>query len=202
MSMANNAEAIGQLLASNALMNGERELLQRRNNTAAETPKTSEQQVASPISHDARAVSAVLLTLLDERLQASDAAILAAKGRTAGPRFGSGEAAASLKAISAKYAEDGLVSQAETVRPEPAPAADHGQLRQAPSMVSPDLQTFIQRFVAFATGPTERNGEVHSRAPGSGGEPRPANALSIARIAIFILVAWWLGVLFVQWFAK
>lgn len=200
--MANNAEAIGQLLASNALMKGERELLQGRNDTAAEPPKTSEQQVAPPISHDARAVSAVLLTLLDERLQASDAASRAAEGRAAGPKSGPGDAGAALKAISAKYAEDGLVSRSETARLELAPAADRSQHRPAPPMVSADLQTFIQRFVAFATGPTERNGDARGMATGGGGELRPTTAFSIARIAMSILVVWWLGVLFVQWFAR
>jgi hypothetical protein len=78
--VANSADGVGQLIANSALMKGERELLRKRDEPPTETsaPRAA-RPAAEPITNDSKVVSAVLLTLLDERLQAEAALIAGPK---------------------------------------------------------------------------------------------------------------------------
>jgi hypothetical protein len=145
--LGTNAEAIGQLLATSALMDGERELLRKQGDRPAETAAPPAPQKAGPISHDSKAVATVLLTLLDEQLHATETASAALKA--ANPADG-GDGAS--KQVAARYATDGLIPSDDSSLPEPMIASDQARLRDMQPTVSADLQTFMQRFAAIAAG--------------------------------------------------
>jgi hypothetical protein len=200
--MANSAEAVGQLLAQSMLMKGERQLLGKKDEPPAQAAKPTTQQTAEPIAHDSKAVAAVLLTLLDERLQASDAE-LAALLNSPDRKSPTDDADASRR-VAAKYAQDGLNAGDDALRPEMAIPAIQVQVLERPPIVSPDLQTFMQRFVAFAAG------RSIATDPESIGDSRASrrNVSSLLdgpptfRVVALALGLLWLVVLIIEWATK
>lgn len=192
--MANNPEAIGQLLANSALMKGERELL-RKQAEPGDAAKSTTQQKAEPIVNNSKTVETVLLTLLDEQLHAAETE-LASQPKNTNPS----DVGASQR-VAAKYVADGLTPGDDPLPPGPAIANDQVRMREMTPVVSADLQTFVQRFAAFAAGrPT---------APVSGpnGTARRSTGIAAAlfyrasplRIASAIAVLLWLVTLIVRW---
>ena len=194
--MANNAEAIGQLLANSALMNGERELLFKQEKPG-DAAKPTAQQKAEPIVNNSKTVETVLLTLLDEQLHATEAEI-ASQPKSANPADGDVNAS---KRVAAKYAADGLTPGDDFLQPERAIPNDQVRMREMSSVVSADLQTFVQRFAAFAAGrPTAPVSEPNGTARSSTGLAAALfNRASPLRIASAIAALLWLGALIVQW---
>ena len=194
--MATNAEAVGQLLANSALMKGERELLRKQEEPPAEA-KSATQQKAEPIVNNNKTVATVLLTLLDEQLHATEAA-LASQPKNANSTDGDVNAP---KRVAARYAADGLIPGDDSVLPEPAIASDQVRMRETPSVVSADLQTFVQRFAAVAAGqPTAAASETRATARRSIGIAAALfNRASPLRLASAIAVLLWLVALIVRW---
>lgn len=143
--MATNAEAVGRLLANSALMQGERELMRKPNDHAATATKPASAPTAEPIVNNSKSVEAVLLTLLDEQLHATETTF-AAQPKT----VADGEAAAS-KRLAARYTADGLMMPgSESASPDIPLAHDGLRLRDVPIAISADLQSFVQRSAAMA----------------------------------------------------
>lgn len=194
--MANSAEGVGQLLANSALMKGERELLRKRDEPPPETSTPSAARpAAEPIANDSKAVSAVLLALLDERLQAD--AALAAPSKSAN---GNSEADAS-KRVAAKYAADGLIPGDDLIIPQPSVQPDVTRSGVAPPLVSPDLQTFMQRFVAVVAGrPVSLSrDEIGASRGARGNTPVSFGTTSVLRVAGIAAGLVWLLILVVEW---
>lgn len=146
--MANSADGVGKLIANSALMKGERELLRKRDEPPTETSApTAGRPAAEPITNDSKVVSAVLLTLLDERLQA-DAALIAGPK----PAMSDNSDADVSKRVAAKYAADGLIPGDDLIAPQPPAQPDAARASAGPPLISPDLQTFMQRFAAAVAG--------------------------------------------------
>lgn len=197
--MATNPEAVGRLLANSALMQGERQLLRRQGEPAAEAETTAVQQKADPIANDSKAVATVLLTLLDEQLHAIETAPSGRPG-TANATDSDVDAP---KRVAAKYAADGLVASDDSVLTEPMIANDQARMREMPSMVSADLQTFVQRFTAFAAGRSLfANENASSTRRGTGTASGFFNRASPLRLASVAAVLLWLLTLIVQWMAR
>lgn len=196
--MATNAEAVGQLLANSALMKGERELLRKQEEPPAEA-KSAAQQKAEPIVNNNKTVATVLLTLLDEQLHATEAA-LASQPKNANSTDGDVNAP---KRVAAKYAADGLIPGDDSVLPEPAIASDQVRMREMPFIVSADLQTFVQRFAAFAAGRSVAANETTRDARSSiESAPTLFSRASALRLAGVIAALLWLVALIVQWAAR
>ena len=196
--MAINAEAVGQLLANSALMKGERELLRKQEEPPAEA-KSATQQKAEPIVNNNKTVATVLLTLLDEQLHATEAA-LASQPKNANSTDGDVNAP---KRVAAKYAADGLIPGDDSVLPEPAIASDQVRMREMPSIVSADLQTFVQRFAAFAAGRSAAPNETTRDARSSTGSAATLfSRASALRLAGVIAALLWLVALIVEWAAR
>jgi hypothetical protein len=146
--VANSADGVGKLIANSALMKGERELLRKRDEPPTETSApTAGRPAAEPITNDSKVVSAVLLTLLDERLQA-DAALIAGPK----PAMSDNSDADVSKRVAAKYAADGLIPGDDLIAPQPPAQPDAARASAGPPLISPDLQTFMQRFAAAVAG--------------------------------------------------
>jgi hypothetical protein len=192
----NSAEGVGQLLANSALMKGERELLRRRDDPPAEesTPGTA-RATAEPIANDSKIVSAVLLTLLDERLQADDA--LSANLKS--PKADTGETDAS-KRVAARYAADGLIPGDDLIASQQPVQPDLARAGPVPPLASPDLQTFMQRFVAAVSGrPVISAGEAVATRDARRNAPVSFGTVSILRNAGVAAGLIWLVVLIVAW---
>lgn len=195
--MANNAEAVGQLLANSALMKGERELL-RKQEERGDAAKSIAQQKAEPIVNNSKTVETVLLTLLDEQLHAAEAEIASQPKNTNPADVGASQR------VAAKYAADGLTPGDDPLPPGPAIANDQLRMREMPSVVSADLQTFVQRFAAFAAGrPTAAVSETSGTTRGGAGLAATLfNRASPLRVASAIAVLFWLVALIVRWAAR
>ena len=197
--MATNPEAVGRLLANSALMNGERELLRRRDGPPAETSQSVSHQQAPPIATDNKAVTTVLLTLLDEQLHATE---IAAAGLLSAQKPADSAVTASKLAM-ARYATDGFVGGDDPGLPQPMIGADQMRMQATTSVVSADLQTFVQRFAAFAAGRSlgahENSAASRSGAgPGAGLFSR-GSPLGVAGLAAVLLL---LLAIIVQWAAR
>lgn len=194
--MATNAEAVGRLLANSALMNGERELLRKQEEPSSKTATSAAQQKAEPIANDSKAVATVLLTLLDEQLHAVETATM---GQLKTAKSADEDFSAS-KRVTAKYATDGLVPGNDSDLPEAMIASDQIRMREMSSVVSADLQTFVQRFAAFAAGRSRSTNENANASRGNTGVVSAFfNRASPLRLASIAAVLLWLLALIVQW---
>lgn len=194
--MANNPEAIGQLLANSALMKDERELL-RKQEEPRDVAKPSTQPKAEPIVNNNKTVETVLLTLLDEQLHATEAEV-ASQPKSTNPTDGDVNA---QKRVAAKYAADGLTPGDDPLLRGAAIPNDQVRMQETPSIVSADLQTFVQRFAAIAAGrSTAAASETRGTARGSIGIAAALfNRASPLRIASAIAVLLWLVALIGRW---
>jgi len=196
--MATNPEAVGRLLANSALMNGERELLRRRDGPPVEPATSAAHPQAPPIATDNKAVTSVLLALLDEQLHAMET-VGPGQARPQNPADG-GISASNLAA--ARYATDGFVRGDDSGLPEPMIGADPMRTQAMPSVVSADLQTFVQRFAAFAAGRSrgahENAGDSRSGGASGAGLFNRTSPLGFAGLAAVLLL---LLAIIVQWVA-
>jgi hypothetical protein len=179
-------------------MRGERELLRKRDEPAPDGGKSGAPNQAPPISHDSKAVAAVLLKLLDERLQASDAALMGQADAPAG-RGAAGDGLTSSGRIAAQYAEDGLAAIADPVRPEIGSPNAQVPMRDAPPAASPDLQTFLQRVAAFASGRSmavDSAGRARDRGPKASPMFSPRSVVRMAGVAVAL---WYVVAIIADW---
>lgn len=196
--MANSSESVGQLLANSALMKGERDLFRKQDAPPAEAAKTATQPTAEPIVHDSKAVAAVLLAMLDEQLQAADAALAAGSKAI---QSNTAEADAS-KRVAQKYASDGLVGD-DLGTPQQFAQPDAARISNTPPIASADLQTFIQRFAAFAAGQPaafEADGPTAKRLA-SRNDASFFSTPSLLRFAGIAAGVLWLAMMIVGWIA-
>lgn len=200
MSVASNTETVGRLLATSTLMKGERELLRKQDEPAPEAAKPALQHAPAPISHDSKTTAAVLLKLLDDRLQASEAEAASPEKTTSGPRRVAGDdATESSKRVSARYAEDGLTSASDTGRPETAILIEQFRARDAVPSTSPELQTFIQRLAAFAAGRPDVRASIDPDGRREGRVFDPLGGMTVVTIFVFALVLLWLTAMMFGW---
>lgn len=191
--MAGDSESVGRLLAIDTLMKGDRELLRQHEKPVSTTPQSTPKQPPPALSVDSKATAAVLLKLLDNRLLASEAQTVSSN-KAAGPsELLTDEAQGAPKYVSARYAADGLPPGFDTARAEMPVPANQSPLSGAIPAAAPDMQTFIQRFAAFAasrssaTMPAGRDGV---RDPNIFGARGGRTTATVVAIALFIL---WLG---------
>lgn len=197
--MTSNPEAVGQLLATTALMNGERELLRRRDGPSAETSKAATPPKAPPIDIENKAIATVLLTLLDEQLHAAESAAAA----QAKPQNLADSDVTASKLAASRYAADGFARGNDPGVPEPMIGNDQLRMQAMPALVSADLQTFMQ-WHAAAAAETARAARENVGASSRGAALVTAffgraSPLRFAGIAAALL---WLVALIVQWAAR
>jgi hypothetical protein len=193
--MANTPEAVGRLLANSALMNGERELLRRRDGPAAETSPTAAQPKAPPIDTENKAVTAVLLTLLDEQLHAAESAA-APQSKSQSPADGDTSAS---KLAATRYATDGFVRSDDAGLPEPKASTDQVRMQAMPYVVSADLQAFVQRQAASAAERSRAAQENLGAFGGAASLLALVSRVSPLGFAVIAAALLWLVAMIVQW---
>jgi hypothetical protein len=131
--MVNTTDGIGRLIAEEVLLQTERQLLRNRDQPPdGRKEQPAQQPTSPPLSHNDKAVSSVLLTILDEQLEASALASNRQSGQSAAD-IGNRETVPSPSRIGAQYAE------AETAfRPD----------KSAAEIPIPPLQTNPQAMAA------------------------------------------------------
>ena len=156
--MVNSTEAIGRLIANDTLLRGERQLLRKQEQPSQEPGNESAQPAAQPITHNDKAIASVLLTLLDEQLDASAAEAASRSGVPTATPSRSTETGPPSNRIAAQYAEEDLVFRADL--PVQGMAIPLGQSSQqiAQAVSSPELQTFMQRFLISAAARLQAEG--------------------------------------------
>lgn len=199
--MVNNAEAIGRLIANDTLLQGERQLLRRQDQPSQEPGNEPAQSAAPPITHNDKAIASVLLTLLDEQLDASAAEAASRPGVSTSTFSRSPEAPPSNR-VAAQYAEEDLVFRANSPAQEiPIPLGPSSQ-QIAQAVSSPELQAFMQRFLMSAAARIQADG---AEGLPSGSRKRNvgtlADAVSTTRIAGAILAVAVLSIIIAVHFA-
>lgn len=192
--MVGSTEAIGRLIANEVLMLSDRELFQKRDQSGQSAEEQSAQTNAAPISHNDRAMASVLMTLIDEQI---DASVTAPKGLM------SDLAAAQTRAeggasVAARYADAEAAYQAD---PPPQPLANalqHADLNVLRAASSPELRMAMQAAMTSAYARMEvetanADGEearIRARAPFASPAPIVRIWASIAiTIVVVVLVA-------------
>jgi hypothetical protein len=150
--MAGDSESVGRLLAIDALMKGDRELLRQHDKPDPKAPQPKPNQTAPALSVDPKATAAVLLKLLDDRLLASEAQAANAKRAAGSSELLSDDAQGAPKYVSARYAADGLPPGFDNGRTETPIPTNQSAFGNAIPAAAPDMQTFIQRFAALMAG--------------------------------------------------
>ena len=152
-----DTEAISRLIASSALAQGERELLRSRKPEAQSKAQTQPAGPAPlpPLANDQKAVSTVLLAMLDDKLDAAPTHDGAGRGPAGDPSNPAMDnRAAAQGRASAQYAAASAAFFSEPIERQPTPPP---QLNVAPpilvptALAAPELQTFIQRLMSQMT---------------------------------------------------
>ena len=145
----------------------------------------------------------MLLKLLDDRLQASEAEAASPEKAALGARRPAGDdATESSKRLSARYVEDGLTSGNDTGRSESAIPIAQFRARDAMPTASPELQTFLQRLAAFAAGrPDGRASTDTRRCPRTPASSTPLGGTAVVAIFVFTLMLLWLTAMIFGWHA-
>ena len=200
--MASNADTVGRLLATSTLMKGERELLRKQDEPAPEAAKPGPQQTPTPISHDSKATAAVLLKLLDDRLQASEAEAASPEKAAFGTRRAAvDDATESSKRLSARYVEDGLTAGSDAGQFESAIPIAPFRARDAMPAAAPELQNFLQRLAAFAAGRPDGRTYTDTNGVRDRRDFNPLGGTAVVAIFFFSLMLVWLMAMIFGWHA-
>jgi hypothetical protein len=179
-----NAEAISRLIVNDVLLIGERQLFPKQEQFSEEPENGSSQSAAAPITHNDKATASVLLTLLDEQLDASVAETANRSGVSTSTLSRGSDAAPSSNRIAAQYAEEAVVFRANPAAQEPAISPGANSQQMALAVTSPELQTFIQRFLMSAAARIQADGsEDLPRGTRKRNVVPLADSLSMTRIA-------------------
>ncbi len=154
-----NAEAISRLIVNDVLLRGERQLFPRQEQYPDEPANGSAQSAAAPpITHNDKATASVLLTLLDEQLDASVAETANRSGVSTSSLSRGSDSAPSSNRITAQYAEADLAFRPNSPTQEPTISLGSNSQQIAQAVSSPELQTFIQRFLMSAAARIQADG--------------------------------------------
>lgn len=148
--MASSTDSVGRLIADKVLMLSDRQLLQKRDQPEQHPEDQAAQFTPAPISHNDKAMAAVLMTLLDEQLDASLADPKGLSGDPAAAQLRGAETGAAPNRIAAQYAEDAAVYRADL-----PPQVNINPMAQANQQVllaasSPELRMAMQAALMSA----------------------------------------------------
>jgi len=194
--MTTGPEVIGKLLYNSALLQGERNLMVKRD--APPMQQATPTAAAPPLAHDGKATAAVLMSLLQDQLEASDAKIANVAGSGEKQIAALAGNADPSRRVTQRYAENGFVMADDGVRHEMLGLAEQARLPGVSPPVSGDLASFIQRSAAMAAGQPVRPDAAVSAHRG-GGVLAYLSGISTLRIAGVAVGTLWFGFLIAGW---
>jgi hypothetical protein len=196
--VANNTDGVGMILASSILLREERELLRGRETApahAAEVPQAAAAKAA--LANDAKAVEALLFTLLDEQLDAAEVKKAASSGGNQTQTTTDATDRDATARLQTRYAEIGVGSN-DADRPNPTALPNANFVADARIQAAPELQSFLQRLAAAAAGATGRDGSSQgSKAANRARQSSAVLPIVGGAVATLMLIA--IGVFAVGW---
>ncbi|MBS0235455.1 MAG: hypothetical protein JSR99_18450 [Proteobacteria bacterium] len=189
--MASSTESIGRLIADEVFLLSDRQLLQKRQQSPQQPDDQPAQAPSAPISHNDKAMASVLMTLIDEQIDASAVGPGGTAGDPAAAQSRSVDGSGVPNRIAAQYAEDAAVYRSDSapqpIVPNPLGRADPQVLLAASS---PELRMAMQATLMSAAARVQAVGsetirEDAQRHKISGGP----DASSMIRMGAGILVA-------------
>lgn len=155
--MVSSTENIGRLVANEVLLQTERQLLQNRDKSGQQTADKQPTATPAPISHNEKAVSSVLLTLLDEQLDAHLAGPADALRNQAPTQQSVGDTAAGASRVAAQYAEADAVFRPDLPIAQHLLPSDATNQQILLAAASPELRMAMQSafFSAAVRAQTE-----------------------------------------------
>ena len=156
--MVSSMESIGRLITEEVRLQGERQLLRNRDQPAGQQAEQQQAPApAAPISHNDKTVASVLLTLLDEQLDASAVDPSASGGNFLAGRSHPDATVPAASRIAAQYAEAEAVFRPDV--PVEQPTLPPGVINQQALHIaaSPELRMAMQSafFSAAVRAQTE-----------------------------------------------
>lgn len=196
--MVSSTENIGRLVANEVLLQAERQLLQNRDKSGQQPTDKQPTATPVPISHNEKAVSSVLLTLLDEQLDARLAT--SADGfRTQAPtQQPAGDTATGASRVAAQYAEADAVFRPDVPTEQRLLPTDATNQQMLLAAASPELRIAMQS--AFFSAAVRAQIETEETAGRKGRRSKPETGTNgtvliriglagVAGLAVAILLA-------------
>jgi len=200
--MVSSAESIGRLITEEVLLQSERQLLRNRDQSGQEPQEQTTQPPPAPLSHNDKAVASVLLTLLDEQLDAAAASLKESAENFAPAQASAAEVAPAATRIVGQYAEAESAFRPD-LPAQQAPFQTDIANQQAMLAASPELRMAMQ--TAFLSAAVRAKEEIGA-ASGSDGRARKSlrepNGISPVRTGAAIFVAIVLAIVFFALFSR
>lgn len=155
--MVSSTENIGRLIASEVLLQADRQLLQNRDQSGQQTTEKQPAPTSAPISRNEKAVSSVLLTLLDEQLDARLAGLADGFRNQAPAGQSADDTATGASRVAAQYAEADAVFRPDLPIEQRLVATDATNQQVLLAAASPELRMAMQSafFSAAVRAQTE-----------------------------------------------
>ncbi|MFA5957182.1 hypothetical protein [Hyphomicrobium sp.] len=142
--MVSTTEAVSRLITGDVLLQAERQLLRNREQPGKQPQDQPAQATPAPISHNDKAVASVLLTLLDEQLDASAAVQKEPTGQAATAQSAGGQTTTGPNRVAAQYAEAEAVFRPDLPTSQALPFIDPTNQQILLAASSPELRMAMQ----------------------------------------------------------
>jgi hypothetical protein len=200
--MVSSTESIGRLITNEVLLQAERQLLRNQGQSKEEPQEQPSQPASAPISHNDKAVASVLLTLLDEQLDAA-AATREFGGNFAQAQADGAEAAPGTTRIVSQYAEAESAFRPDLPVQQAPHQADSINQQALLAAASPELRMAMQS--AFLSAAVRAKADIET-VSGSDARRRKTmretTGVSPLRIGTGVCVAIILGIVLLAKFSR
>jgi hypothetical protein len=158
--MVSTTESVGRLIAEEVLLQSDRKLVLNRDQPDQRQKEQPAPPAPTPISHNDKAVASVLLTLLDEQIEASADKATDSLFNSSIPHSSGDEAALAANRVAAHYVETDAMLRADPPKPQPDLPANTNTPQFLLAAASPELRmamqsTLLTAAVRVQTDPTK-----------------------------------------------
>jgi hypothetical protein len=166
--MVSSTDNIGRLITNEVLLQTERQLLPNREKPGQQTSDKQPPLTSPPISHNEKAVSSVLLTLLDEQLDARLAGLADGFRNPAPDQPSAADVASGAHRVAAQYAEAEAVFRPEIPTEQRLLPTDATNQQALLAAASPELRMAMQSAFFSAAVRAQTEADEASRRNTSG----------------------------------
>jgi hypothetical protein len=142
--MVSSTEGIGRLITNEVLLQTERQLLRNQDEPGQQQQEEPAQPPPPPISYNDKAVASVLMTLLEEQLDAAMVNLRGPPGDVGPTRPASADATPAATRIAAHYAEADAVFRPDLPAQQIAAQSDAANQQALLAAASPELRMAMQ----------------------------------------------------------
>jgi hypothetical protein len=201
--MVSSIEGIGRLITNEVLLQTERQLLRNRDEPGQEQQEQAAQPAPQPISHNDKAVSSVLMTLLEEQLDAATTNPRGSSGYVEAMQPDPADPAPGTTRIVAQYAEADSIYRPDLPAQQANPQLDTVNQQALLAAASPELRMAMQS--AFLSAAVRAKADIETASDGPVRERRSTTETSVIsplRIGIGLCAAIVLAIVFLAKFIR